>query len=353
MTQTTARRVVWPTDSNILVRVVFLYVGQGSCTLVLVRNGPRYDCWLVDINLDSTCGGIDVPKLVKDLLSGSALEAFVNTHPHDDHLKGVTELEATVSINQILHSNHIPSKKYGSRYDELKKVIEKVKEKGGTETILEGSRSSVAIGDAHYHVLAPAKHVTDDVNDETPETRRNRIHEQCGIIKFGDGDDWVMIVGDADKCAFKDHVTIYHRERLPAFALAASHHGSRTFFMENEGDDPYLDGLEAIDPKFVFVSAPTREESPHSHPHEEAMKLYGEHCSESNVHHLGADRKSFIVDIYASGGHSDVFDDNGDLSADYALKDSEDDDIASQAKSLGPFVRPKTSTGDTVPRKYG
>ncbi len=32
-TNTTARELLWPTDTDILVRVVFLYVGQGTSTL--------------------------------------------------------------------------------------------------------------------------------------------------------------------------------------------------------------------------------------------------------------------------------------------------------------------------------
>ena len=34
-----AREVIWPDRSDILVRVVFLYVGQGDCTLVLAKDG--------------------------------------------------------------------------------------------------------------------------------------------------------------------------------------------------------------------------------------------------------------------------------------------------------------------------
>ncbi|MFN3191480.1 MAG: hypothetical protein ACE361_13240 [Aureliella sp.] len=353
MTVNTARRIIWPSDTNVLVRTVFLYVGQGSSTLFLVRNGTTYDCWLVDINLDAAAGGIDVPKLMKDLLGKDSLRGFVNTHPHDDHLIGVSELHETLSgIDEVLHSNHKPSKEHGSKHDDLLEVIKKVKKAGGTETILEGSRSSVTIGDASYHVLAPAKYVTDDVNDETPEKRKQRIHEHCGVIKFGTDSTWVVVVGDADMAAFQNHITDYHKDRLAAFALAGSHHGSRTFFMNREGDDPYLDGLEAIDPTYTFISAPTRKESRHNHPHEEAMKLYREHCGKDNVFHLGNERLSYIVDIFADGSHSEAGDDGGDLSAEYGLAD-DDVNVKSQAKSTGPFVRPKSPTGDRVPRRYG
>jgi competence protein ComEC len=348
-----AREILWPTNANILVRVVFLYVGQGASAIVFFANGAAYDVWVVDINLDSTNSGIDVPRLIADLLNGQDLAAFANTHPHNDHLCGVSELSEKVKIKQVLHSGHIPSKKYGSRYADLQKVIKKVKDAGGSETILEGSRSPVAVGEAYYHCLAPASHVTDEVNEEEADARRARIHEQCGVLKFGKDRTWIIIVGDADRAAFENHITKYHQDRIASFALGASHHGSRSFFRENEGDEPYLGGLKTIDPDFVFVSAPTQEESQHDHPHDDAMELYEEHSGADNVHHTGEDRCSFIVDIFKDGTTSGVTSDDGRLSEAYALGGDDDGSNKSGTEAAGPFVRPTSPTGDVVPRKYG
>ncbi len=107
-----------------------------------------------------------------------------------------------------------------------------------------------------------------------------------------------MIPGDADRAAFENHITNYHGDRLKAFALSASHHGSRTFFVKNEGDEPYKAGLEAIDPDYIVISAPLREESDHGHPHEDAEKLNVEYAGKENVVHTGADRFSYIFDVY-------------------------------------------------------
>ena len=53
---------------------------------------PDFKVLLVDINMGRKNGGIDVPRLVKDLLGEQSLTAFVNTHPHDDHVCGVDTL---------------------------------------------------------------------------------------------------------------------------------------------------------------------------------------------------------------------------------------------------------------------
>jgi len=352
-----ARRVMWPTDTNVLVRLVVLYVGQGASSVIFAAHEHGYKILLVDINMDWASGGIDVPRLMADLLGDQALEAFVNTHPHDDHLKGVDDLSEEVDILAVWHSGHRPSTKHGSSYEKLKKVIDKAKKEHGVdaEVVLEGSKSPRKLGNAEYYVLAPAEYVTDDVNEDDADARRARIHEQCAVLKFGAGDDWLMIPGDADRAAFEKHVTEYHKDRLTAVMLAASHHGSRTFFMEKEGDEPYKDALDAIDPEFVIVSAPTQEESPHDHPHDDAVKLYTEKVGKDNVLHTGDERNCYIIDVLKDGGHSGIADDDGELAVEYGLEEEDDDGDGERAsrKSKGPFARPKSHAAPASPKRYG
>lgn len=308
-----ARDLLWPADTRILVRFVFLNVGQGASTLVLVRNGDTWKVLLVDVNLDRENEGIDVPALVSDLLNGDDLEVFVNTHPHSDHLRGITELSDKVAINEVWHSGHKPGKKHDEAYRGLCTVIEKVKKNGGSEVKLLGSREEKAIFDARYYVLAPAEYICDDIEDEDPEARARRIHEQCAVLRFGTGERWGLLPGDADRAAFEKRITEYHKERLPSVVLAASHHGSRSFFKDEEDDEPYQDGLDAIDPDYVVISAPRQSESKHDHPHDDAVELYKSKAGRENVFHTGAERNSYIFDLLDDGSHSEMASDGGEL----------------------------------------
>jgi len=316
-----AKEVLWPKDSNILVRAVFLYVGEGSSTIILFADGGGYRSLLVDVNLDVQNGGIDVPKLVADLVEAQGLAAFVNTHPHDDHLRGVTQLSEAVDIAQVWHSGHRPGKQYEDAYKSLMEVVKKVKDSGGEEVVLLGSRDEKVLGDAKYFVLAPAEYVADDIQDEPPDKRYQRIHEQCAVLKFGTEPSWIMTPGDADRDAFEKHITQYHRERLGAVALAGAHHGSRTFFRYDEKSDPFLDGLNAIDPQYVVLSAPKREESPHDHPHADAVRFYADKVGSDNVLHTGENRYSYICDIYRDGTYGGIIDDQGALAEAYPLEE--------------------------------
>ena len=61
-----ARDILWPKDREILLQITFLWVGQGTSTIVLAVNGDDYLSMLIDINVDKKCNGIDVPSLLQD-----------------------------------------------------------------------------------------------------------------------------------------------------------------------------------------------------------------------------------------------------------------------------------------------
>jgi beta-lactamase superfamily II metal-dependent hydrolase len=355
MSSNVARDTLWPQGNNVLVRVCFLYVGQGSSIVMTHR------ILLADSNLDKTNGGIDVPDLVKDLSPDGKLYAFINTHPHDDHLKGVKELSEAVTVENVWHTGFDPGKKSGNEFKNLEDLIADVKKRNGGIVTLRGSRSAKPLFDAEYYVLAPANHVKDDIDEKDADARYQRIHEYCAVLRFGKGTNWILVTGDADLVAFRDHIMgedEYHKERLPSYVLDASHHGSRSFFMKEEGDEPYLDALEAIDPKYVVMSAPTAEESRFEHPHKDAVKLYREHCGKKNVLHTGAERETFFFDIYADGSCSGPQNDQGKLAEEYGLDKDDDGDGGDDggsgkktAKEAGPFAQP-TAPSLPKPQKY-
>ena len=347
-----AQDVIGPDGKDILVRTVFLYVGQGDCTIVLVKDGDTYKTLVIDINRDEKNGGIDVPKLVKDLLEdeGGKLGVFASTHPHNDHLRDVVPLSDEVDIQEVWHSGHRPGKKHDDAYQDLHKVIKKVKKKHGdaAERELQGSGSATDIGEAEYYVLAPAERVKDDIDDESDDERYRRIHEQCAVLKFGKEETWVLLAGDADRDAWEKHITKYHKERLPSQMMGGPHHGSRTFFRYDQKDEPYLDALKTIGPDYVVLSAPTSDESPHDHPHRDAVELYEDEVGADNVLHAGENRECFIYDIYTDGKYAVTTDTK--LVEEYGIGNDDDDDGKSNG---GPAAKaaPVVITGTRMDRK--
>lgn len=306
-----AKDVIIPTTSGIF-RVVFLYVGQGDSTLLVVPAGAAYKYVLIDSNEDESAGGIKLLNMLKDLFKGTEdkLEVYINTHPHKDHLDMVKKIYKEVGIRQVWHSGHKPGSEHKDAYKDLEYVMKEV----GEENVfrLRGSRednkldeTTIKLGDTDYNVLAPADYVSDEIEDEKPEDRYRRIHEQCGVIRFRYGKDekQILITGDADYSAWTDHITDYHKDRLPSKVLSAVHHGSNSFFWKDSVNKqkPYKKHLEKIKPTYIVVSAPKSEESRHGHPDKEAMDLYRDEVGEDNLFHLGNKRECIIVDITADG----------------------------------------------------
>ena len=324
-----AKDVIIPSESNVF-RTIFFYVGQGDSTLLAVPDSDGYKYVLIDSNYDEEAGGIDIIKVLEDLFDGQekGIDVYINTHPHKDHLGKVREIYEKVGIDQLWHSGHKSGGEHRDTYKDLEFVINKLGDKNVYR--LRGSREEnkldeeeIVLGDINYNILAPADYVADEIENEKSEVRYARIHEQCGVIrlKYGTDEKQILVTGDADYSAWKEHITDYHKDRLPSTVLSAAHHGSRSFFWKDADttEDPYKEHLDNINPTYVVVSAPKEKESKHDHPHKEAMDLYKDEVGDDNVFHIGDKRECIIVDIN-SDGVIDLYPDD-ELVKEYGKKD--------------------------------
>lgn len=318
-----------------VMRAIFLFVGQGESTLILMPDGSAHKSMLIDCNRAPKVGGIDLPKLLGDLPTrrdndDPRLDLFANTHPHNDHVCGVGDIHDAVYIEELWHSGHKPSNCHEGPYNDLMNVVKAIKDRGGNVEELRGSRTAKTFAGGFIDVVSPAEYVCDDIAGEDAETRDRRIHEHCAVlrVRYVDGDmRGVLITGDSDKCAWKEHITDYHGKeddnRVSSSVLSASHHGSRTFFKDCEDDeDPYTTHLDRIDPTYVVISAPDQTDSAHGHPHDDAVEFYEGKVGVDNVLHMGSRKWSFVLDVKEDGTYS-IYSDRGELAREYGLKDEE------------------------------
>lgn len=321
------------------MRVIFLYVGQGESTLVLMPDGSGgHLSMLIDCNRGRSLNGIDLPKFLTDALPRRTaagrplLDVFANTHPHNDHLCGLDDVSKAVDVAAVWHSGHKPSSAHQGPYGDLAALVREVKRRGGSETLFQASRAPTAWGAGEVHVLSPAEYIVDEIMGETPEQRDARIHDQCAVLRLAYGTPGdptrVLVTGDSDKTAWI-RIAEYHgkpeQNRVKSHVLSASHHGSYTFFKDRCDDpDPYEAHLLAIAPEHVIVSAPDQKDSKHSHPDDDAMERYTRSVGKDRVHHMGSRGFSFVVDAYRGGSYS-LLDDRGDLARAFPFDENRDD----------------------------
>lgn len=336
------------------MRVIFLYVGQGEATLVLMPDGlGRHLSMLIDCNRGASLMGIDLPKLLGDVLSKNSeakpvLNVFANTHPHSDHLGGLGEIRQEIHVGEVWHSGHRPSSAHEGPWGELAVLINEVKRRGGKEIRLQGSRTALPWGTGSVHVLSPAEYILDEIAGETPEQRDARIHDQCAVLRISYGvpaaKTHVLITGDSNKTAW-NRITDYHglpvENRVQSHVLSASHHGSYTFFKDRADDpEPYENHLKAIAPERVIISAPDRKDSKHRHPDEYAVERYENAVGKDFIHHMGSRGWSFFVDVFVDGTYT-LGDDRGELARTFGFRESRDggnDGGSSGAKRAAPTV---------------
>lgn len=338
-----------PVDSDSM-RAIFLYVGQGESTFLQIPDGNGgHKTVLIDCNRDLKNGGIDLVRFLLDVLPASGdtkdtrprLDYFINTHPHSDHVGGIDLIREAVRVGEVWHSGHWPGPEHEGSYNRLQDLIEEVKKAKGQVVELNGSNTAVSIGQAEVHVLSPAKHVCESVDEMDDATRYTRIHEQCAVLNFRYGSDTqkaaLLITGDSDKTAWKEHIRYHHedgKDHVKANVLSASHHGSYTFFKDSEKDEePYEDHLATIDPDHIIVSAPDQADSKFDHPHDETMERYRAHVGEANVHHMSSAGHSIVVTVYADGLY-DLVNDEGKIAAEFKLEDPDAPKKESVSKSM-------------------
>lgn len=363
MATNTAQEVIKPTNAKIL-RVVFLYTGQGDSTIVAVPTGDSsddYEYVLVDADLDKEKNEVNLVDMLRDLLGTDKLPKYINTHPHKDHTGGIKEIYDKVGITEVWHSNHRPAGEHADSFKELKYVLDKVGK--ANEYLLKGTNDlnkirkhddtelAKKIGLIDYQVFGPAEYLCDEIDEEEADARNRRIHDQCAVFKFSYGGKSILFTGDANKAAWKEHITDYYNDNLKADVVDAGHHGSRTTFKTDEDDEePYKKHLDYINADYLIISAPKQADSPHGHPHDDAMKIYEEYFDKANIYHLGAKPHCIVVDIDSSGNLTISEDEK--LIATYGKKDKKDADKESDKTESNNRAKVLTGLASTAKPWY-
>lgn len=269
--------------------VYFVDIGEGDSTLIHL---PGDDWVLVDV-FRCEGHGIDLFKLLDDRLPAGndgklRLEHLFITHAHDDHIRGLKDLAERYDIGKIWAPRYETTASFGDKFDEFKEVMN---DHPNVE-VPKGSRTPIArLGDGEQvtvRCFSPPGWI--DVDDKlTDQQQRDEVHKYCGVFKFEYASVSVMLAGDSDLNCWKRIRGYYENVDdendmtvIDSTVLHASHHGSYTFFKDEQDDEPWLEGIKTIDPEVVVVSVGP--DNKYGHPHDDAMKAYRDYVGKDNVY---------------------------------------------------------------------
>lgn len=264
---------------------------------------------LVDINRHP-CHGIDVVQFLKDGIPEAEdedgnrvrkLDYLVITHAHEDHIKGLKELDEEFVFGEIWDSGH--EYEYGEDlWKEYREILQRYNEKGLVRYRKASSKPfSIGTGEDEvtFHILSPSSYVKTGER-ETEQEKREAIHEECFVLKMSFRNFGVLFTSDSNKTCWQ-RINKHYADVLPSEVLHASHHGSRTFFKTGEDDEESLKGhLTKLDPEYLIVSV--SHPSKHKHPHKDAMQLYWEVVDKKKVRYTETSEglEAHVLRIYKS-----------------------------------------------------
>jgi competence protein ComEC len=303
------------------LKIYFLNVGQGDSTYIEFTDSKQ-KVWRILIDCNEAKGGINVLSFLSDQMPGDEgekelhLDYLIVTHPHSDHIRGIAQIGNDYTIGELWDSGHEPEKETaeGDLYKKYQAVKEKHEDVLMVDEDHKTSRTPLDIcgGELQAHIFRPSQFIDAETRDA--------IHAECFCIKLTFNDLSVLFAGDSNKEAW-EFITTYKPftdEILKADVLHASHHGSRTFFKTSDTDEePLEDGIRRVAPEYLVISVP--KESPHGHPHDDAMEIYEKYVEKDNIFYtynnsviLEADENGLLSIDYEDGSLQEKYEIGGD-----------------------------------------
>lgn len=223
---------VVPVTAHAGLEVHFLDVGQGDCTVVLcdgkamvIDGGPR------------EASGY-VYDYIRKTLSLNHIDYVISTHPHTDHVYGLSAMLNAVPADLVL----TPVLEWDSKPFEY---MAKYARKQGTPMVVPSEGDTFRLGSAEITVL----HCWPEA------VEYGRANDASIVVRIDYGKTSFIITGDAED--WSEYMMIDSGMKLDADVLRVAHHGSSTAST--------MEFLRAVSPEYAVISV--GKVNDYGHPH--------------------------------------------------------------------------------------
>ena len=241
-------------EGSAQVKVHFIDVGQGDCTLVMSRG----EAMLIDSGERD-----DSDRVIKYLKEQgiTKLSCIIVTHPHTDHMGEMPDILKAFKTDKFIMpkvpDNMVPTI---MRYE---KMLKQIKNQG--LEISWSSNSEFRLGDAV-------------INTYTPKGQFEELNDYSTVVKISCGSRKFLISGDAEKEEESD--LLAQRFDFRADVLKVPHHGSY------KGTTSEL--LKAVGAQYAVICCGKNND--YGHPHDSTLKRI----------------KKFVSNVYITKDNGDI-----------------------------------------------
>lgn len=228
---------LFPAVAAATLQVHFLDVGQGDCAIVLCDG----EAMVIDGGPAATSQF--VYSYIRNTLELDHIDLMVSTHPHLDHVYGLSAVLNAAPVDLIL----TPTLKWDSKaFNSMLKYAEMQ----GSSLAIPDEGDTLSLGSATVTIL----HCWPEAID------LGRTNDASIVLRIDYGNTSFLFTGDAED--WSEYMMIDADINLNVDVLKVGHHGSYTAST--------MEFLEATSPEYAVISA--GKGNSYGHPHQEVLE---------------------------------------------------------------------------------
>lgn len=278
-------------------RFYLINCGSGLMHLIILPDNTvmLFDCNVTNENEEEIINFLDrhIPaKYDKDLKKEEKfIDIFVNSHRDEDHYRGLKKINEKFKIKSIWDSGQSGENTDSADYNYYMYLRRELKKKSEDNLIVPTPSNAIlkTIGTVDIYCLAAEADFVYQDEAKILEHAAKIQHTNSMVLLMVYSGRKLLLTGDSDWKSWKEQIVSIFTEIVPNYEnadiLIASHHGSRSFFTDEETidlekypDTTYIESIELINPIITLISCGGY--NTYHHPNKEAMKLYEKYTSE-------------------------------------------------------------------------
>lgn len=282
------------------LRFYLINCGSGLMHLLIFPDETvmLFDCNVINDNEDRILRFLEnhIPERYNDESETyeKYIDVFVNSHRDEDHYHGLKKVNEKFKIRSIWDSGQTGESTASDDYNYYMRLRRTLKSESYNNLLVPTPTNSVfqSFGDADIYCLAAEADFMENFEESYILEHAAKIqHTNSMVLLIVYSGRKILLTGDSDWKSWKEQIAPNFADKeinyLNTDILIASHHGSRSFFTDEETidlnkfpDRTYIDSIRNINPVITLISCADYAYKGYHLPNKEAIKLYEQYTSE-------------------------------------------------------------------------